>query len=124
MHIDFLILNQNVYAETAALSYSCSVFDETFFIAPEAKMVVSFRFLIPKLYLYMCMHQRFFVFFPFFLICKQELYQHEWPLYPTVPLENCAHLQASSLLIKKLNKTALTARCRHLNASTYERCHF
>lgn len=121
MHIDFLILNQNVYAETAALSYSCSVFDETFFIAPEAKMVVSFRFLIPKLYLYMCMHQRFFV---FFFPCKQELYQHEWPLYPTVPLENCAHLQASSLLIKKLNKTALTARCRHLNASTYESCHF
>lgn len=66
MHIDFLILNQNVYAETAALSYSCSVFDETFFIAPEAKMVVSFRFLIPKLYLYMCMHQRFFVFSLFF----------------------------------------------------------
>lgn len=63
MHIDFLILNQHLYAETAALSYSCSVFDETFFIAPETKMGVSFRFLIPKLYLYMCMHQRFFFFF-------------------------------------------------------------
>lgn len=69
MHIDFLILNQNVYAETAALSYSCSVFDETFFIAPEAKMVVSFCFLIPKLYLYMCMHQRFF----FFSLLKKNL---------------------------------------------------
>lgn len=67
MHIDFLILNQHLYAETAALSYSCSVFDETFFIAPETKMGVSFRFLIPKLYLYMCMHQRFFFFSLLFL---------------------------------------------------------
>lgn len=72
MHIDFLILNQNLYAETAALSYSCSVFDETFFIAPEAKMVVSFRFLIPKLYLYMCMHQRFFFFPSFFKFASKN----------------------------------------------------